>query len=230
MFGGFSERDGTLDFYLRINSALSSEMTILDLGAGRGAWIDTASGFKARLLSLKGKVREVIAADIDPVVLENPNCDRAILIDGGHLPLADASVDLILSDFVLEHVSDPPAFVAEIHRVLKPGGWFCARTPHRLHYVAILSRLIPDRSEGSILAKAQPGRRSDDVFPKIYKMNCVSDLDRLFRGWEDKSFIFRSEPSYYFGNLGVYAVLDFLQRLMPAPFSGTLMVFKCKPK
>lgn len=37
MFGGFGANDGTLDFYLRINTALQPDMTIVDLGAGRGA-------------------------------------------------------------------------------------------------------------------------------------------------------------------------------------------------
>ncbi len=34
----------------------------------------------------------------------------------------DASVDVILSDMVLEHVPDPRAAMSESHRVLKPGG------------------------------------------------------------------------------------------------------------
>ena len=50
--------------------------------------------------------------------------DKVILqiYDGSHLPLADASVDLVVSHEVFEHIADVPAVVAEIARVLRPGG------------------------------------------------------------------------------------------------------------
>lgn len=45
-------------------------------------------------------------------------------LDGAHLPLADASCDTALSTFTLCTVPDPAAALAEIRRVLKPGGTF----------------------------------------------------------------------------------------------------------
>lgn len=41
------------------------------------------------------------------------------------LPLADASADACISDNVFEHLSDVPAVVAEMKRVLRPGGVAC---------------------------------------------------------------------------------------------------------
>lgn len=43
---------------------------------------------------------------------------------GECIPLADNSVDLIISMQVLEHVQDPPRVIHEAWRVLKPGGSF----------------------------------------------------------------------------------------------------------
>src|SRR5262249_1364123 len=45
-----------------------------------------------------------------------------VLAVGQRLPFRDASFDGLLSIAVLEHVRDPFACAAEIHRVLKPGG------------------------------------------------------------------------------------------------------------
>lgn len=45
-----------------------------------------------------------------------------LVADCERIPLADGSVDLLLSQAVLEHVQHPPLAAAEIARVLRPGG------------------------------------------------------------------------------------------------------------
>ncbi len=48
---------------------------------------------------------------------------RALLAQDS-LPLADASLDAAYSISVLEHVPDPPRAIAELARVVRPGGTF----------------------------------------------------------------------------------------------------------
>ena len=43
---------------------------------------------------------------------------------GERLPLADSSAALVLSDNVLDHVQQPSTYLAECHRILRPGGIF----------------------------------------------------------------------------------------------------------
>jgi SAM-dependent methyltransferase len=51
------------------------------------------------------------------------NADAQLLITPeGRLPLADASVDAVLSTQVLEHVPDPAAYLLEARRVLRANG------------------------------------------------------------------------------------------------------------
>jgi SAM-dependent methyltransferase len=52
-----------------------------------------------------------------------------LVCDGHDLPFADATFDGVVCQAVLEHVLDPPRVVAEIHRVLRPGGLLYAETP-----------------------------------------------------------------------------------------------------
>lgn len=52
-----------------------------------------------------------------------------LVADGQTLPLADASVDGILCLVMLEHVPEPDRVVAEMHRLLRPGGRVLACVP-----------------------------------------------------------------------------------------------------
>ncbi len=47
------------------------------------------------------------------------------------LPFVDSCFDAIFYHHVIEHVEDPAASLAELSRVLKPGGWIFIGTPNR---------------------------------------------------------------------------------------------------
>ena len=143
--GGFDRYDGTIQFYQRVNALLRPDFVVVDFGAGRGRiHVDDPIAYRRSLTSLRGKVKEVIGVDVDSAVSTNPAIDRAIVISGPEIPLPDGSVDLILSDFTFEHLGDPQAIARSFERVLKPGGWICARTPNRFGYIALANRFLPD--------------------------------------------------------------------------------------
>lgn len=64
-----------------------------------------------------------IAFDVYPSALTN------FVADAHKIPLASSSVDAVCIQAVLEHVLDPRQVVAEVDRVLKPGGLVYAETP-----------------------------------------------------------------------------------------------------
>lgn len=59
-----------------------------------------------------------------------------------HLPYADDAFDLVISNFVLEHVGDFPAAIDEIARVLKAGGYFYMSVPNAQSFEDTLYRAI----------------------------------------------------------------------------------------
>lgn len=231
MIGGFSENDGTIDFYLRINSLLQDNFVVLDFGAGRGAWYeDDACATRTSIRLLKGKVRKVIAADVDQAVLGNKASDEQLLLQHGNdLDCLEHSVDLIVADYVLEHIRDAALFFEEVDRCLKPGGWFCARTPHKFSYVAIFARMVQNKLHAKVINFIQPNRKEIDVFPTHYELNTLQKVQRHFNGWENRSFIFRSDPAYFFGNQFVYGLQKFIHKLLPRFISGNLFIFIRKP-
>lgn len=153
--------------------------TIVDLGCGRGAQVDGADGQPFQ--DLRGPGRRVVGLDVDPVGDENPILDEFRLIeDGSRWPLADGEVDLVVSDFTFEHIDDPQTFVAELTRVLRPGGVVVARTVSRYSPLALSARTVPNRRHAGVLSRLQPARQARDVFPTRYRMNTERDLRALF--------------------------------------------------
>lgn len=230
-FMGTSPLDGTIDFYLRVGSLGSPERIYLDYGARRGGWLeDDAIETRRSIRDMRNKFGTVIAADVDPAVLRNKSADRVLLIEKGFVPLEDESVDVIAADFVMEHIQHPDDFAREMAGILRPGGWFCARTPHKAHYVAFAERHLPSIIGSRLLHKAQPKRKEEDIFPKHYKINTISDARKLFPSWESRSFCRRTDPAYYFGRRFAYVVIDFAHRVLPVQLSGVLFIFMQKPE
>lgn len=101
---------------------------VLDAGCGEG--------YGAAVLA--GVAQRVVAADYDEpstahVRAGYPMLDpvRTNLVA---LPVRSASVDLVVSCQVIEHLWDQAGFLAECHRVLRPGGEIAVTTPNRLTF------------------------------------------------------------------------------------------------
>jgi SAM-dependent methyltransferase len=99
---------------------------VLDYGCGTGQMI--AQG-RERGLDIWGAdtFEGYYAAWADAVPAQAR--DRVRKIKGARADYPDAHFDVVLSKQVLEHVRDPEATVADIHRLVKPGGTVIAAFP-----------------------------------------------------------------------------------------------------
>lgn len=59
-----------------------------------------------------------------------PHADDIQKVDLLQMPFADGQFDFLIANHVMEHVDNVNQALAEIHRVLKPGGWAILQTPY----------------------------------------------------------------------------------------------------
>jgi arsenite methyltransferase len=150
------------------HAGIAAGDVVLDLGSGAG--IDA---FVAR--RLVGDRGQVIGVDMTETMIERARANASKLgyrnvdfrlgeIEA--LPVADGTVDVVISNCVLNLVPDKAGAFAETFRVLKPGGHFCvsdivatARLPEGIQkaaalYVGCVAGAIPEADYLSVIREA----------------------------------------------------------------------------
>ncbi|THU41528.1 class I SAM-dependent methyltransferase [Niastella caeni] len=121
--------NSTLDIYYIRRSILNSIEENLD--KFHGVFLDLGCGdmpYKPLLLSNKTKIEKYIGIDIASGKIDY-DIKPDYFWDGNKIPLADASVDCVMSTEVFEHCPDLLSVMKEIKRVLKPGGFVFFTVP-----------------------------------------------------------------------------------------------------
>lgn len=151
-----------------------------------GAVVEIGAGYGATFPFYPPAVSHVLALEPDPTLraLARAAAGRApvpvTVLDGvaESLPAADASVDVVVSSLVLCSVAEPAAVLAEVRRVLKPGGVLLfyehVRSAHRVLAAAedlitpLWSRLAggchPNRDTAALMVRAGLTLRSLERF------------------------------------------------------------------
>lgn len=196
-------------FVARIVKPASAD-TVLDYGAG--------SGLHVSLWESLFPKADLSFCDISPVAMEKfkekypRHGGRYFLVDGGVAGLPDESFDVVASVEVMEHVDDLGAYLQDIYRLLKPGGWFIWTTPcgNRFsieHVFSLLTGKIARTPEGYRLwkwedpthvrrlrSKEIEGRLSEQAFADVrfrfrshlFSFVCTYLPTRLFQGLRNR--------------------------------------------
>jgi ubiquinone/menaquinone biosynthesis C-methylase UbiE len=142
---------------------------ILDVGTGPGT-VPLHIARAAPRVTVDGiDLSEPMIAYATTAALETGCADRVTFhtADAGRMPFADDSFDLIVSSMSQHHWSDVPAVIAEIRRVLRPGGqaWiYDARFALRRAYAAAQLR-FPGARVATV--PVQTGRLPLRVFARL---------------------------------------------------------------
>ncbi|MBF0231580.1 MAG: class I SAM-dependent methyltransferase [Desulfamplus sp.] len=103
----------------------SCPLTVLDFGCGTGQSFEVLSG--------EGVPINWVGIDLlmsPEVNARKVGVGQLLAFDGRQVPIHNNCVDIVYSHQVFEHVRNPVAVLAEIERILKPGGVFVGSTSH----------------------------------------------------------------------------------------------------
>lgn len=186
-------------FERRVESLLGPQtQVLLDAGCGRTAPV---------LRKFHGKVDRLIGIEMVPFT-DLPDFVETYNADLANIPLPSASVDLIMSRSVFEHLTDPISVYVELARILKPGGKIVFLTASMWDYGTLIARLVPNRYHAGVVRRVE-GRKEEDTFPTAYKTNTRKDVDRLAEkaGLAVSDFQYLSQyPNYLLFNGALFAL------------------------
>jgi SAM-dependent methyltransferase len=101
--------------------------------SGRVLDVACGTGHGTAVLAAAGTV--VTGADNDPSATERARrrvpSARVVLVEAPPVPFDDGAFDHVVSFETLEHIDPDAEFLAELHRVLAPGGRLLLSTPNR---------------------------------------------------------------------------------------------------
>jgi SAM-dependent methyltransferase len=112
---------------------------ILEVGCGYG-WISRALWESADILWIGVDPSESMIRHLRSVNRQ-PNANMAMLADATSLPFGDKSFDKVLCTGVLMHITDDRAALAEMVRVLRPGGRLLCSINNALSPFSLAARL-----------------------------------------------------------------------------------------
>ena len=132
--------------------------------------IDVGCGHGAAWAHLKGRFSEYVGVDVTrygdfPEDGTFVQCN----LDSGSVPLEDATGDLVMAVETIEHLENPRAFMRELVRLAKPGGWVVVTTPNQLSLLSLLT----------LMTKGQFSHFQDGSYPAHITALLEVDLVRI---------------------------------------------------
>jgi len=205
-------RDSLVIYRNVIDRATNPDTRILDVGCGHGEFMK----------SVFDKTPHTYGVDPDRDALDkNTLIKNKVVGVVEELPFESGYFDIVVSEWVLEHLQNPDNAFREIYRVLKPGGKVVFLTPNVWNYNVWLIRAIPNRFH-DYLTKKLYDRQEGDTYPVHYKINSTKKIADTLEpiGFKKSQVILNGDPSYISFNRPSFAFARGLENILDSkPFN-----------
>ncbi len=183
-----------------VKKHLNKDSVILDAGCGEGGVFSKSD------LNKKGKRKTLIGIDLCKE--KNPYVDKKFIGSLDKLPFKDNTFDIIICEWVVEHLEYPELVFNEFSRVLKKEGHLILFTPNVWNPLVFFSKIIPSSLKDAILKKFV-GKEDNDLFPVFLRCNSVRSINKvaIISG-------FKNEFLKTYHNADYFAYSRFLQKLL----------------
>ncbi len=125
------------------------------LPVGRGLDLGCGDGLLTRIILQEIGARELVGIDPDAAEAAQAKLlgiyTAVHVVGGDKVPEGDASFDWVLSNSVLEHIVDIEPVLAEVGRLLRPGGKFIFAVPGPDFHACLRGPLLPGASRDEYL-------------------------------------------------------------------------------
>lgn len=189
----------TVDF---ARLGLRPGMQVLDIGCGNGrhAFESLRRGAEVVATDLDeaalSEVEEMAAAMRQAGEVPSGGSLRTVRADARRLPFGDAAFDVVIAAEVLEHIDEDSMAIAELHRVLRPGGliavtvprwwpeqvcWALSREYHEIpggHVRIYRRRQLAERLRRSGLVLAPPHHHAHALHSPYWWLRCAIGMSR----------------------------------------------------
>jgi len=201
-----------------VRSRVTPNSRVLDLGCGRGGLVEL----------FWREVRFAAGLDPDTPSLTEHRAEGMPVVRGvgERLPFVDGSFDVIVCLWVLEHLDAPAETLAEVRRVLTPGGHFIFLTPNMRNPLMLANRI--GKALPSLQRRLVPrfyGRQEADTFPVQYRANTVEAVREHAQaaGLDVYDLRVVPDPTYLAMNSLMFNASVMSERLMPKAWGVHLL-------
>lgn len=206
----YRQRKSLSDFYWStLNETLSEPMLVLDAGAGEKSMLQL---FRERPIVTVG-----LDLSLDDLK-KNSRLTHRVCADAQELPFRQGCFDLIVSQWLLEHLPSPRLLLSETYRVLRNRGHLILVSNSLYCPLMFFNASMPALVREKIKKALLPKEVEEDTFPTYYRANTKALLDHVRReaGYIEESFVYANDLSFFIFNKLLFAIFLLWDRMTEA--------------
>ena len=167
---------------------------------GKAVLLDAGCGEKGIIDKYRGKNRLSVGIDLEFEALKrNASLDKLLSADVAKLPFKDSCFDVVICQWVVEHIKEPGLVYREFARVLKPNGDLIIVTNSVFNPLMLISAILPASIRDRVKERAFASGVKEDTFPTYYRCNSKEKFEDTLT-----DLGFRGVFSGYSGDISIF--------------------------